>query len=293
MTVNPYTLLLGGRTLAGRTSLHLLTDGVVKMDGGAIFGQVPKGQWQEWMSPDRRNRVRLGLNCLLVRAGDKNFLIDSGSGQKFSAEKRETYGIGNGQLLPALKNLGLTPQDIHGVVLTSLHFEHSGGSTRWDRSGGLVPTFPKAHYYVQAQAFEEAKAPNERGAEGYCLDDFMPLYERGQVELLDGDTLLAPGVMVRSTGGPCMGHQIAIITHGGERVAFLGDLAPTPFHLQLACIAATDRWPEDTLERKREILGEAIKDGWLLMFSHALSDQQRAGYLEDRNGRRHLRGIDI
>jgi len=263
------------------------------MDGGTLFGQVPKGQWQEWMAPDRRNRVRLGMNCLLVRAGDKNFLIDSGSGQKFSTEKREIYGIGNGQLLPALKSLGLAPQDIDGVILTSLHFEHSGGSTRWDRSGGLVPTFPKAHYYVQAKAFEEAKAPNERGAEGYCLDDFMPLYNRGQVELLDGDTLLAPGVMVRSTGGPCMGHQIAIITHGGERVGFLGDLAPTPFHLQLACIAATDRWPEDTLERKREVLAEAIKDGWLLMFSHALSDQQRAGYLEYRNGRRHLRSIDI
>ena len=284
---------LGGRILTGRTSLQFLTDGVVKMDGGAIFGQVPKGQWQEWMAPDRRNRVRLGLNCLLVRAGDQNFLVDSGSGQKFSPEKRDAYGLGNSQLLPGLKNLGLTPHDINGVVLTSLHFEHSGGCTRWDRSGGLVATFPKARYYVQAKAFEEAQTPNERGAEGYSLDDFMPLYEKGQIELLDGDTLIAPGVMVRSTGGPSFGHQIAIVTHGGERVAFLGDLAPTPYHLQLACIAATDRSPEETLERKRELLNEAIEEGWLLTFSHALNEQQRAGYLENRNGRRYLRGVDI
>ena len=275
----------------GRTALHLLSDGNFKMDGGVLFGQVPKGQWQEWLPADRRNRVRLGMNCLLAQMGDRNYLIDTGTGQKLSASMRDTYGINTSQLLQSLKSYGLQPQDIHGVVLTSLHFEHTGGCTKRDRRGELVPTFPKATYYVQAKAWEEATSPNERGADTYCPDDFMPLSEKGQLQIVDGDAQLVPGLNVRWTGGPCAGHQIAVVTHGGERVAFLGDLVPTPYHLQLACISANDRLPEETLERKRQVLAEATGDGWLLVFSHGVND--RSGYLESRNGRLHLRTVEI
>ena len=277
--------------MPGRTALHLLSDGIVKTDGGALFGTFPKSQWNEWLQADRRNRVRMGLNCLLISIDGQNFLVDTGAGQKHSPATRDTFGIGTSQLPQALKSWNLQPQDVHGVILTSLHFLHAGGCTKRDRSGTLVPTFPKAKYYVQRAAFLEAMNPNERGADSYRPEDFLPLQQRNQLQMVNEVTELAPGLQLRLTGGPCNGHQIALITHGGERVAFLGDLVPTPFHLQLSCIAATDRLPEETLERKREFLAEATRDGWLLIFSHGIGD--RAGYLENRNGRRHLRMVEL
>jgi glyoxylase-like metal-dependent hydrolase (beta-lactamase superfamily II) len=119
----------------------------------------------------------------------------------------------------------------------------------------------------------------------------MPLLKRERLELIDGEKMIAPGFLVRRASGPAQGHQIAVITHGGDRVAFLGDLVPTPYHLQLACIAASDRQPEETLQTKREVLGEAVREGWLLIFSHGINE--RAGYLENRSGKLYLRPISL
>lgn len=256
-----------------------------------MFGQIPKGQWQDWMAADRRNRIKLGLNCLLVRIGDQNYLVDTGTGQKHSAEKRDEFGLVNSQLLSQLKNHGLTVHDIDGVVLSSLHFEHTGGCTRVNRRGEIVPTFPQATYYVQREAIEEATSPTERHVDEFIKDDFMPMLERDRLVLIDGEYTVAPGFFVRRAAGPCDGHQIAVITHGGERVAFLGDLVPTPYHLQLACISAGDRHPEETLQSKRAVLSEAVREGWLLIFAHGVNE--RAGYLENRNGRLFLRPINL
>jgi glyoxylase-like metal-dependent hydrolase (beta-lactamase superfamily II) len=277
--------------LNGRTALHIVSDGAFKLDGGVLFGQVPKGQWQEWMPADRRNRVKLGLNCMLVRIGERNYLVDTGVGGKHSALARDAFGIATSQLLNALRAFDLGPQDIHGVVLTSLSFEHCGGATRANRRGEVVPTFPKANYYVQREALEEATAPTERQADGFYPDDFLPLQEKERLVLVDGEETIVPGLQVRRASGPTEGHQIVLVTHGGERVAFLGDLVPTPYHLQLACISAADRQPEETLERKREVLAEAVADGWLLVFSHGL--EEHAGYLENRNGRLFLRPVGL
>jgi len=275
----------------GRTSLNILSDGTFKLDGGVMFGQIPKGQWQDWMAADRRNRIKLGLNCLLVRIGDQNFLVDTGTGQKHSVEQRDEFGLVNSQLLTQLKNYGLTVQDINGVVLSSLHFEHTGGCTRVNRRGEIVPTFPQATYYVQREALEEATSPTERHVDDFVKDDFMPLLERDRLELVDNEATIAPGFFVRRAPGPSDGHQIVVITHGGERVAFLGDLVPTPYHLQLACISAADRHPEETLQSKRAVLSEAVREGWLLIFAHGVNE--RAGYLENRNGRLFLRPINL
>ena len=256
-----------------------------------MFGQIPKGQWQDWMPADRRNRIKLGLNCLLVRVGDQNFLVDTGTGQKHSTARRDHYGLAASQLLGALRANGVSVQDIDGVVLTSLHFEHTGGCTRVNRRGEVVPTFPRATYYVQREAIEEATSPTERHVDEFIADDFIPLLEKDRIEVVDGEHTIAPGFVVRRASGPAAGHQIAIITHGGERVAFLGDLVPTPYHLQLACISASDRQPEETLEVKREILAEAVREGWLLVFSHGINE--RAGYLENRSGRLYLRPVTL
>ena len=280
-----------GQMAPGRTELKILSDGTFKLDGGVMFGQIPKGQWQDWMAADRRNRIKLGLNCLLVRIGDQNFLVDTGTGPKHSVERRDEFGLVNSQLLTQLKSHGLTVHDIDGVVLSSLHFEHTGGCTRVNRRGEIVPTFPQATYYVQREALEEATTPSERHVEEFIKDDFMPMMERNRLVLIDGEHTVAPGFFVRRAAGPCDGHQIAVITHGGERVAFLGDLVPTPYHLQLACISAADRHPEETLRSKRTVLSEAVREGWLLIFAHGVNE--RAGYLENRNGRLFLRPINL
>jgi len=201
------------------------------------------------------------------------------------------YGLGSSRLVRELRNRGLSPRDITGVILTHLHFDHSGGSTRLDRSGVPVPTFPSATYYVQRSEWEEAINPNERSSDSYHSDDFLPLEERGQICLLDGDTEVAPGVRVRVTGGHCDGHQMVLVNYGGERVAYFGDLIPTPHHLRLPYIAAMDRSPEHTLDFKKEMLDEAERNGWLIIFSHGL--QERAGYLERRNGDFNFRPVEL
>ena len=277
--------------MSGRTELHLVSDGAIRIDGGVLFGQEPKSRWQDWMAADRRNRVKLGLNCLLVRIGEQNFLIDTGVGVKHSIDEKEAHGLSTSQLLSELRNHGLSPQDINGVVLTSLHFEHTGGCTRVNRRGELVPTFPKASYFVQREALEEAVSPTERGVNGFICDDFLPLRNKDKLELVDGEATIVPGLQVRRASGPYQGHQIVIVAHGGERVAFLGDLVPTPYHLQLACIAASDRQPEETLLVKRQILREAVQGGWLLVFSHGV--KEKAGYLQDRGGRLYLRPVSL
>jgi glyoxylase-like metal-dependent hydrolase (beta-lactamase superfamily II) len=273
------------------TSFKVLSDGIVKFDGGSMFGQVPKMCWEEKVPTDRRNRITLGLNSLVVQIGGKVALVDAGVGAKELDDEKETYGLVPSRLLKGLKSLGLAPKDVDVVILTHLHFDHSGGCTKLDRAGNLVPTFPKAKYYVQNLCWQDACTPNERHQEVHRDEDFRPIEERGQLELLDGDEEILPGVWVKVTNGHARGHQIVMVNHGGERIAFLGDLVPTRYHLDPAAISAFDQFPEETLQRKKDILGQAERDGWLLIFSHGYD--QKAGYLERRNGGTYLRPVDL
>lgn len=274
-----------------RTSIRMLNDGVIKYDGGTIFGQVPKAVWEKNVPVDRKNRITMGLNCLLIQCGNRNILIDTGVGSKDMNGKRELYGLQPSKLSKELKDLGLTPRDIDTVILTNLCFDHVGGCSRMDRAGNLVPTFPKAKFYVQREAWEEALNPNERCRDSYASEDLDALLDTEQLVLLDGDTEVFPGIHCRKAAGPTQGHQIVTITHGGERVVCLGDIIPTPYHLEPACISSTDRHPESTLETKRELIERSIKDGWLLIFYHGWDT--RAGYLEKRDGRVALRPVEL
>jgi glyoxylase-like metal-dependent hydrolase (beta-lactamase superfamily II) len=273
------------------TSAKVLSDGIVKIDGGSLFGPVPKVDWETAVATDRRNRVTLGLNCLLLQAGGKNVLVDTGVGSKDNNGDRDSLGLVPSRLVKGLKNLGLSTKDIHVVILTHLHFDHSGGCTRMDRAGTVVPTFPKARYYVQRTSWEEACQPSVRYSSAHRPDNFMPVADRGQLELLDGDTEVLPGLNVIVTDGHATGHQMVMFRHGGERIAFLGDLVPTPHHLNPIAFSAFDHSPERTLERKQAVLTEAQKQGWLVVFAHGYTI--RAGYLVRRPERPHLEPVEL
>jgi glyoxylase-like metal-dependent hydrolase (beta-lactamase superfamily II) len=267
------------------TAAKILSDGVLKLDGGSVFGQVPKIAWENSVTTDRRNRITLGLNCLLLQVCNKNILVDTGVGPKEDENDKENLGLVPSRLLRGLKGVGLTPKDIHAVILTHLHFDHCGGCTRLDRAGNIMPTFSKARYYVQRSCWQDACNPNERCIARHRSENFLPIAERGQLELLDGDAEIFPGLNVIVTDGHARGH------HGGERIVFLGDLVPTHHHLNLPVISAFDYSPEGTLEQKREILMDAERQGWLIVFSHG--HDTKAGYLERRGDTTYLRPVDL
>jgi glyoxylase-like metal-dependent hydrolase (beta-lactamase superfamily II) len=275
----------------GSTLIDIVSDGTILLDGGALFGQIPKTLWEVNMKPDRKNRVRLGMNCLLIQTPDKTVLVDTGSGSKRTDKLKDIYGLNGNRLLKRLKGLNVTARDIDAVVLTHLHFDHSGGCTKLDRSGNGTPTFSKARHIVQKASWDEANNPNERSKSAYFTDDFIPIQEAGLLDLLEGDAEICPGVNVKVTNAHTPGHQIILIEAGSERIAYLGDLIPTPYHLALPHIAAFDYSPNDTLEQKRELLRTATSNGWMLIFGHSL--EQSAGYVEERNGKINFTPVDF
>ena len=275
----------------GTTSIDIISDGTFLVDGGTVFGQIPKSQWEQQVKPDRRNRIRLGLNCLLIQTPEMNILVDAGAGSKRAERLKEKYSLNGNKLMKGLRTLGLTARDIDIVVLTHLQFDHGGGCTKLDRSGTAVPTFPKAQYMVQRACWEEANNPNERYEDAFDSDDFLPVQEKGLLRLLDGDEEVIPGVTVKVANGPAAGHQIVLVERGSEKIAYVSDLIPTPFHLPLQYINASDEHPNETLEQKREILDMAIEGGWLIVFGHG--NDYRAGYVQQRNGKAQLLPIEI
>jgi glyoxylase-like metal-dependent hydrolase (beta-lactamase superfamily II) len=267
---------------------NIISAGLMKVDGGCMFGTVPKADWERTVPPDRKNRIPLGLNCLLLQTCGKTVLVDTGAGVGWKAN--ESLGLTPSRLSKNLRAIGVTPKIVDIVILSNLQFDHCGCSTRLDRAGSIVPTFSNARYYVQSALWEEAFHPRDRYFAAYDSENFLPLEERGQLELMDGDTEILPGLHVIVPGGYAQGHQIVRFNHGGERIAFLGDLVPTSYHLDPVVIPAFDRFPQTTLAQKREVLRQAEQEGWLLVFSHGYGT--KASYLQ-RGGDSHLRPIDL
>ena len=266
----------------GDIELSLLSDGTIRLDGGALYGVVPKVTWNTFSPADRRNRVTVGLNCLLIQSGGKNILVGTGVGNKHPVRRRKMFVMKAGELTTELRDRGLGVDDIDMVALTHLHFDHAGGCTRRGYQDRAVPTFPKATYLVQREDWYAATHPSERTQDAYITEDFLPLEESGQLALLDGDTEIAPHIWLKVTGGHTAGHQMVYMESGDCRVACLGDVLPTPHHLPLPNVTAWDVRPLDTIERKGQFLGQAEREGWLLIFGHDLGIS--AGYLRRRDG---------
>lgn len=275
----------------GSAELHLVSDGTFRMDGGTMFGVVPKAIWRKFRPSDRNNRVDLGLNCLLVRTGGKNVLVDTGLGTKHGSKARTIFHMQAGRLVSSLLQLGLTPEDIDLVVLTHLHFDHAGGCTRYNDRQKLEVVFPKATHLVQRQDWQEATEINERTRSAYLPEDFLPLEEAKQLELLDGDTELLPGLWARRTGGHTAGHQMVYLESDGEKVACFGDLLPTAHQLPVHYMTAYDLYPLETLDAKRRWLSQAEEENWLIVLGHGV--EQKAGRLTRRDDRLSLTPVDL
>ncbi len=270
----------------GGNSVNILSDGTLMVDGGYAFGQVPRTEWETQIKPDRRNRVRFAMNSMVIKTPNANILVDTGAGNKRTDQLKESHHINGNKLIRNLKEVGLNARDIDIVVLTHLHFDHSGGCTKLNRSGDAVPIYPKARHIVQEKCWIEAVSPNERFQSIFHQDDFMPLEEKGLIELVDGDSEIAPGVTLKVADGPSKGHQMVLVDMGSERVVFASDLIPTSHPLQANFIAAADEFPNETLVQKKELIDMAMREGWIIVFGHG--QEHRSGYVEEWNGRPHL-----
>ncbi len=271
----------------GRFEVHLLSDGRFRLDGGAMFGVVPKTLWERSDPPDEKNRVALELGCLLIRTPrGKNVLVDTGLSSKYDKNEkfRRIYAVERPATLgDALRSLGLAPSDIDYVINTHLHFDHAGGNTELGGDGKPSPQFPKARYVIQKEEWEDAQSPHERNQASYLPENYAPLDEHKQLELVTGEFELEPGLKVLRSGGHTRGHQCVMIESEGRRAIYFGDLIPTMSHVPLPWIMAYDLFPVHTLEAKRGLLERALKEEWTLLFQH--DPRQRAGKLVERDGR--------
>ena len=245
-----------------------------------MFGVVPKTLWQRRITPDDRNRIPLGMRCLLVEHESGLVLIDTGAGNKENEKFRDIYGLDNDALEveadgtrrtaleSGLRSLGRTPDDVSLVINTHLHFDHAGGNTYIDASGTVRPSFPNARYLVQAGELHWATHTNERTGASYFVRNWDSIIAAGRFDFIDGEPEIVPGISVRRTPGHVPHHQSVVIDGGGEIACFLGDVCPTAAHLPLPWIMGYDVEPLVTLESKRSLLKRAADERWLLIFEH-------------------------
>lgn len=259
----------------GRFRCHLLDAGRQWLDGGAMFGVVPKPLWERRIPPDERNRIPLALNCLLIEHDDGLVLVDTGVGNKESDKFHQIYGIDNSgrhgptSLEDALHELGHHPADVRWVVNTHLHFDHGGGNTFVERLGEAPQlAFPQATYVVQRGELEFGTQRNERIAASYLPPNFEPVTKAGRWQLVEGEVALLPGVQLVPTPGHVPYHQSVLVSGGDATALFLADLVPTTAHLPLPWIMGYDVEPLVTLETKRRILARALAEEWVLIFEH-------------------------
>jgi len=271
----------------GRFHLRVVSDGCFRLDGGAMFGVVPKALWERAKPADERNRIAMGTNCLLVECGRELVLVDTGIGDKHDAKFLDLYGLEEGAMrLPAaIAAAGFELGDVTHVLLSHLHFDHCGWNTRRDASGSLVPTFPKARYWLSRGEVEHGREPNERDRASYFPENWEPLVATGVAELFDDEAEVIPGV--RAVKAPGHNADLCVVTlDGGEgaRGVFWADLVPTTAHAPLPWIMSYDLFPVQTLESKRRWLPRAAAEGWLCVFEHD-AETPWGRIVEDRPGR--------
>jgi glyoxylase-like metal-dependent hydrolase (beta-lactamase superfamily II) len=262
------------RIQVGDIEVTLLRTGCFRLDGGAMFGVVPRPLWEKLAPPDARNRIGLGLNCLLVRGPGlpgSGVVVDTGIGSKWDAKGREIYAIEDDPGIEgALAAEGVRAEEVREVLLTHLHFDHAGGNTRRGADGRPVATFPNARYHVsRGNLEEEALSPIELRKASYLPENWEPIRAAGRLALVEGtESEVFPGITLAVTGGHQRWHCMVLVRSRGETLAFTGDLIPTAAHLQPPWIMAYDHYPLETLARKKELLPRAASERWTLVLEH-------------------------
>lgn len=277
------------RYAVGSLDIAIVSDGTFRLDGGAVFGLIPRVMWEPVIGRDNIDaeyRVPLGLNCMVVRSGDDVLLADTGFGNKLTGAVRERAFPGDyGHLLDELAALGIARTDVTAVANTHLHADHCGWNTMRDETGDLVPTFPNAHYFIERGEYEAASHPNERTRGTYFAENFEPLAATGQLELVDGEREIIPGATFLPTPGHTADHASIALASGGETAIYLGDLIHHAVQMERpAWIPAFDILPLVSLETKKAIAERAIRERALLISVH--NAFPGAGRLVEENGRR-------
>lgn len=271
----PLLPLVQSRTV-GSMRVHALQAGQLRLDGGAMFGVVPKTLWERKIAPDQSNRIPLGMRCLLIEHPDALVLVDTGAGDKenekfcaiYDLENAPVGAVGPTQLESALAEAGFIPSDVTMVINSHLHFDHAGGNTRRGEGGVAERSFPNARYVVRRGEWDWAHHTNERTAASYFAHNFDPLHAAGVLELVDSDAELLSGVSLRHTPGHTPHHQGILLTSGVERLFYVADLAPTTSHVPFPWIMGYDVEPLVTLETKRRVWAEAADEDWAIVFEH-------------------------
>jgi glyoxylase-like metal-dependent hydrolase (beta-lactamase superfamily II) len=266
----------------GNLEFHLLNAGNLRLDGGAMFGVIPKPLWEKKAPADARNRIELAMNCLLIYAGGKRILVETGAGDKWSPKLRDIYAFEGPRLEESLRHYGHALHDIDVVINTHLHFDHCGGNTHVEKDK-VVPSFACARYVVQRGEFEHAQKPTERDQASYIPDNFMPIKEAGKLSLLEADRAIAPGVELIRVPGHTANMQCVRLHGGGRTAFFFADLVPTAAHLPLPWIMGYDLFPMTTLENKRKWIHEVAREGWIGIFGH--DPHTPAAHIRERDGR--------
>jgi len=252
----------------GKYTLKIIESGFFGLDGGSMFGVVPKPLWEITNPPDKSNRIKLATRHLILEGDSKKIIIDTGVGTKFGEKLNEIYAVDNNfSMETALSQAGLKPEDITDVVLTHLHFDHAGGATKIE-NGKPVPAFPNARYYVQKQNYDWAVNPSERDKASYLLENYVPLFEAGVINFTIGDAKLDDEIDFIVINGHTFGQQMVKIFDSSSTFLFCSDLIPTASHIPLPYIMGYDLQPLVTLKEKKKILKQATHENWFLFFGH-------------------------
>ena len=254
------------RLTLGDFELTAVSDGMYRLDGGAFFGVVPKVMWEKKVKADAENYVPVGLNSVVVRTGQHTVLIETGIGNKLPERLIKIFGQ-PAKLLDNLNAAGVSPEDIDVVINSHLHFDHCGWNTMI-KDGKIVPTFPKAKYYAPEGEWQHGRLQLERDAISYMSENYDPLIKTGQMELLQGDQEIVPGISVRVFPGHTLHMQAVIIESGSQTACYISDLIPTSAHIDLTWVMAFDLLPLRTIESRKRYYAQSIPERWLTMFTH-------------------------
>lgn len=264
----------------GRFNIDVVDTGNFALDGGAMFGVVPKALWSRFYSEgDETNRIPMSSRPLLIQFDDKKILVDAGNGTKMPEKLMKIYGIDivKSQIELGLAKLNLKPEDITHFIYTHLHFDHAGGSTKYNENGEVIPVFSNAKHYVQKQQYQWALNPTLKDRASFINDDFMPVDAEGLLEKLDGEGELFPGIRVIPIDGHTKSMQMIRIEDGGKSLLFMADLAPTNAHVRVPFVMGYDNFPLTSIQEKQKYFPRAYEEKSLLVFEHDAFIQ--AGYL--------------